>query len=115
MSNVINTREQLTENDISASALNLNHVEPTLVLTGTLDRYVVMSSLLLNQKIDGTKRKQQQHQFMTLAAANELCAGDMSGLTKLELMKRFPKECDARAADKLNYRYPGVGGKWFVV
>jgi len=114
MSNVINTREQLTENDLSASALNLNHVEPTLVLTGTLHRYAVMSSLLLNQNVDGTKTKQQQHQFMTLAALNELCAGDMSGLTNLELMKRFPKECDARAADKLNYRYPGVGGESYI-
>jgi len=45
---------------------------------------------------------------------NELRGGDMHTLSKEEIRTRFPQEYANREADKLRYRYPGVGGESYL-
>lgn len=45
---------------------------------------------------------------------NELRGGDMHGLSKAEMKALYPAEFDKRLNDKLNYRYPGVGGESYL-
>mgnify|MGYP003880635979 CR=1 FL=1 len=42
---------------------------------------------------------------------NELCFGSLEGLQGGRLRDFFPEEYELREADRLNYRYPGVGGQ----
>ena len=49
--------------------------------------------------------------MLRLQALNELCAGKLDSLTYEQMKEHFPREYGARAADKLNYRYPGAGGE----
>lgn len=45
---------------------------------------------------------------------NELNAGDYEGMTYEEIEKVYPVEFQKRTADKLGYRYPGVGGEGYL-
>lgn len=45
---------------------------------------------------------------------NELRGGDLHGMTKDEIERNFPQEHMKRVQDKLNYRYPGVGGESYM-
>lgn len=45
---------------------------------------------------------------------NELRGGDMHGLSKAKMKELYPLEWDKRVQDKLNYRYPGVGGESYM-
>eukprot|EP00967_Tisochrysis_lutea_P152019 scaffold296914_cov33-Tisochrysis_lutea.AAC.2 len=49
-----------------------------------------------------------------LQRLNELCAGQLDSLSAGEMRKIFPREYEARASDKLHYRYPGVGGESYL-
>ena len=44
----------------------------------------------------------------------ELRAGDFHGLSVHEIRRKFPKEYDKRVKNKLEYRYPGVGGESYL-
>jgi broad specificity phosphatase PhoE/predicted kinase len=46
---------------------------------------------------------------------NELRGGDLHGLSKDEIKKRYPIEYERRVRDKLNYRYPGAGESYLDV
>ncbi|KAF4775829.1 6-phosphofructo-2-kinase [Colletotrichum scovillei] len=48
------------------------------------------------------------------AVLNELNAGLFEGMTYEEIARRFPAEYKKRAADKLHYTYPGVGGEGYL-
>mgnify|MGYP006077230405 CR=1 FL=1 len=45
---------------------------------------------------------------------NEMRGGDLHGFTREYIQKRFPKEFKSREKDKLNYRFPGVGGESYL-
>jgi len=45
---------------------------------------------------------------------NELNTGQFEGMTYAEIAKKYPQEYKKRAADKLNYIYPGVGGEGYL-
>lgn len=45
---------------------------------------------------------------------NELRGGDLHGLSKAEMKTLYPIEWEKRLNDKLNYRYPGVGGESYL-
>mmetsp|Transcript_73977 Transcript_73977/g.203668 ORF Transcript_73977/g.203668 Transcript_73977/m.203668 type:complete len:431 (-) Transcript_73977:234-1526(-) len=48
---------------------------------------------------------------LQLARLNELCAGKLDSLSYNQMCQQYPAEYAARQSDKLNYRYPGVGGE----
>jgi broad specificity phosphatase PhoE/predicted kinase len=50
----------------------------------------------------------------TTPLLNELRAGDFHGLIREEIKRDFPDEYAKRQADKLHYRYPGVGGESYL-
>lgn len=75
----------------------------------------------------------ERHPCFFTPLLNELRGGDMHGLSKQQMkvrtacdwwpqltmlvmsrQERYPAEFDKRAADKLNYRYPGVGGESYM-
>ena len=72
-----------------------------VVMSGTLKRYEQMVALL-SESCD---------RVLQLPALNELGFGKLEGLRAGRLRDALPEEYEAREADKLNYRYPGVGGQ----
>lgn len=72
-------------------------------MAGTLRRYAEMSEVL-REHVD-------VHHVLPVRALNELCFGSLEGLQGGRLRDSFPDEYEAREADKLSYRYPGVGGQ----
>jgi 6-phosphofructo-2-kinase len=75
-----------------------------LVLTGTGNIHHQSVSAL----------KQQTFRCFHTPLLNELRGGDLHGYTKHQMKEFFPGEYDKRVADKLNYRYPGVGGESYI-
>eukprot|EP00571_Detonula_confervacea_P004402 CAMPEP_0172321638 /NCGR_PEP_ID=MMETSP1058-20130122/43927_1 /TAXON_ID=83371 /ORGANISM="Detonula confervacea, Strain CCMP 353" /LENGTH=399 /DNA_ID=CAMNT_0013037205 /DNA_START=53 /DNA_END=1252 /DNA_ORIENTATION=- len=73
------------------------------IYTGTMTLYHDMANKLLSGHPD--------YRLLPIGANNDLCAGLMDSLSYLEREERFPEEMTARRDDKLNYRYPGVGGE----
>lgn len=45
---------------------------------------------------------------------NELGAGICDSMTYKEIQKKYPEEYAARIADKIHYRYPGIGGESYL-
>jgi broad specificity phosphatase PhoE/predicted kinase len=45
---------------------------------------------------------------------NEMRGGDLHGLTRVDIERRFPQEHKAREKNKLRYRFPGVGGESYL-
>lgn len=50
----------------------------------------------------------------TTALLSELSGGDMNQLSKDEMKTNFPVEYEKRRADRLRYRFPGVGGESYL-
>jgi len=81
---------------------------PPLVMTGTLQRYTQMG-----ETIGETLRRGwgTPPRVVPSRALNELCFGSLEELRVGRLRDSFPHEWQARELDRLNYRYPGVGGQ----
>ena len=45
---------------------------------------------------------------------NEMRGGDLHGLSRADIKRKYPQEYQKRAADKLHYRFPGVGGESYL-
>ena len=55
-----------------------------------------------------------EYKILTLAYANDVCAGVMDNMSEQAQLENFREEVMARQADRLNYRYPGVGGESYL-
>jgi predicted kinase len=75
-----------------------------LVLTGT--------AAIHEKSVAGLK--QRQFRVYHTPILNELRGGDLHGLSKASMKAIYPAEYAKRMADKLNYRYPGVGGESYL-
>jgi len=80
---------------------------PLTVYTGTLRAYRAMAEHV----IDGATAETH---LLNLGYANAICTGLLDSKSEAELEAQYPDEQAARRADKLNYRYPGVGGESYV-
>jgi len=78
------------------------------VLTGTLRRYGELTEMLCSGG------GWEESACLKLKSMNELCFGSLEGLRGGQLCHAYPREFEARQADKLNYRYPGVGGESYM-
>lgn len=89
----------------------------TIVYTGTYHRYMTAAKLLPifgndNLCANGNASKfVRKYKLLSRGAANDICEGNLDSMSYAEREKQFPYEASARKADKLNYRYPGVGGE----
>lgn len=103
------------ESELAAEAGSKGHLEPAMVITGTLLRYVQtakllsQSSNLLNGKKESTTR-----QVLKLTRMNDTCMGLLDSMTYQDMESRFPHEVKARNANKLYYRCPGAGGESYI-
>jgi len=82
-----------------------NATAPLLLLTGTLQRYRTMAQHFEQHPDTGPCHT------LHIGAANDLCGGLLDSLSSTDREENFPREIAARLADRLNYRYPGVGGE----
>ena len=74
-----------------------------LVLAGTSDvHYETITHLRMH------------YPYFHTPLLEELRGGDFNGLSTAEIRQRHPEEYAKRVADKLTYRYPGVGGESYL-
>ncbi|CAJ1396300.1 unnamed protein product [Effrenium voratum] len=83
--------------------------KPVLVMCGTLTRHLQTVEALKAVACSDSGRTSRT--VLKLQRLNELCAGALDSHSYKELQELYPEEYDARQRDKLNYRYPGVGGE----
>ncbi|WBW73030.1 6-phosphofructo-2-kinase/fructose-2,6-bisphosphate 2-phosphatase [Schizosaccharomyces osmophilus] len=56
----------------------------------------------------------EQYDIKAMRMLNEICSGICDQLTYEQIENMHPEEYEARALDKLNYRYPGSGGESYL-
>ncbi|EPY50896.1 6-phosphofructo-2-kinase [Schizosaccharomyces cryophilus OY26] len=56
----------------------------------------------------------EQYDIKAMRMLNEICSGICDQHTYEEIKNNYPDEYEARALDKLNYRYPGSGGESYL-
>lgn len=104
VADLIHERQQC----VSKEDLKEGHKElPITIYTGTRKAYLSVAQHVMTGV-------QAETVLLTLGYANDICAGLMDSRSACEREAQFPRECEARRADKLNYRYPGVGGESYV-
>jgi broad specificity phosphatase PhoE len=122
-------REHILDRERSAD-LSGEQNAPAMLLTGTLRRYKQTAEILCEpgggagaaseagDASDGSAGSgrggeygDERRRMLQLHRLNELCAGKLDSLTYDQMREDYPREYAARAADKLNYRYPGPGGE----
>lgn len=79
-----------------------------LVMCGTLTRHLQVAEYL---KVAHLLQPPVSRVVLKLQRLNELCAGSMDCLSYEDMVELYPEEFARRNQDKLNYRYPGVGGE----
>uniref|UniRef100_A0A7S4WAX8 6-phosphofructo-2-kinase domain-containing protein n=1 Tax=Ditylum brightwellii TaxID=49249 RepID=A0A7S4WAX8_9STRA len=105
VSNLIQQRIQLEEEPLRAE----NGRGSFVIYTGTHKRYI--------QMVETISQNLQHHMkgicpaVLAAANANDLCEGLLDSTTEAQRKELYPLESEARRANKLNYRYPGVGGE----
>eukprot|EP01042_Synura_sphagnicola_P006073 gene6073-7752_t len=87
----------LPRQNISGTALNF------LVLTGTTQAHE-----------DTVARLRLRYPCYSTPLIDELRGGNFHGMSRDEIRKHHPEEFYLREANKLHYRYPGVGGESYL-
>jgi len=77
------------------------------IYTGTKKAYKSLAHSVM-------RKLESETYLLTLGYANEICAGDLDSKSVAELEFEHPDLMAARRLDKLNFRYPGVGGESYV-
>lgn len=131
--------EEQSAKESSSTNQNEPGVGRIVVYTGTSQRYVETANLMCNDREVVAKRRCQEeggyirpevtastimrvsslgkefwipeYQLLTMAAANDINSGSLDGLSETERHDLYPDEMAAWEADKLNYRFPGIGGE----
>ena len=62
----------------------------------------------------GSYFDEDQFDIKEMRMLNELGAGMCDGMTYEEINEKHPQEFEARIADKIRYRYPGIGGESYL-
>lgn len=89
-----------------ANACSEQHVEPALVICGTLQRHLHTVAHLIRS--EPYKRTRTILKFQRL---NELCVGGMDGMSLQEFEEEHPEEYRSMQDRAMYYRYPGEGGE----
>lgn len=83
---------------------NGNDEKKIMILTGTSKIHANSVEIL----------RQNKFPIISIPLLNELRGGDVHGISKQKFQEEYPEEYNKRKADKLNYRYPGVGGESYM-
>lgn len=76
--------------------------------------FCVWTSMLTRAMETGQYFNDQLYSIKLMRMLNELGGGKFEGLTYDEIRSKYPKEFQARLKNKLDYRYPGVGGESYL-
>ncbi|VEU19836.1 DEKNAAC100198 [Brettanomyces naardenensis] len=76
--------------------------------------FQVMSSMLKRSMQTAEYFPDTKYEVKMLRALDELGSGNFDGMTYQEIQENYPEEFAARLADKMTYRYPGVGGESYM-
>lgn len=80
----------------------------------TEPNFCVWTSMLLRAIETGNYFNDQEYNVKAMRMLNELGGGKYDGMTYDEIRRKHPKEFESRIKNKLNYRYPGVGGESYL-
>lgn len=76
--------------------------------------FQVLSSMLKRSVQTSEYFPESRYQIKQLRALDELGSGNFDGMTYQEIQDLYPEEFAARLADKMAYRYPGMGGESYL-
>lgn len=80
----------------------------------TEPNFCVWTSMLLRAIETGDYFNDLEYNVKAMRMLNELGGGKYDGMTYDEIRRKHPKEFESRIRNKLNYRYPGVGGESYL-
>lgn len=76
--------------------------------------FCVWTSMLQRSIETARDFNEDTYDIKQMRMLNELGSGAYDGMTYEEIRQKFPAEYRARMADKIGYRYPGVGGESYL-
>lgn len=76
--------------------------------------FCVWTSMLRRSIETGEFFDEENFDVKEMRMLNELGAGICDGMTYQEIQQKYPSEYAARIADKIRYRYPGIGGESYL-
>ena len=103
---VIREREECARKEDSTKH-GKDEMSPITIYTGTRKAYKSLAHAVMMEL-------ESETYLLTLGYANEICAGDLDSKSAADLEFEHPALMAARRRDKLNFRYPGVGGESYV-
>lgn len=80
----------------------------------TEPNFCVWTSMLLRAQETGRYFSDCDYNVKAMRMLNELGGGKFEGMTYEEIQRDYPREFQARFRNKLEYRYPGVGGESYL-
>jgi 6-phosphofructo-2-kinase len=89
--------------------------QPTTPLNEPEEPHFCVWTSMLRRSIDSANLfDEDQFDVKEMRMLNELGAGVCDGMTYQEIKEKYPQEYAARIADKIRYRYPGIGGESYL-
>ncbi|ODQ65799.1 bifunctional 6-phosphofructo-2-kinase/fructose-2,6-bisphosphate 2-phosphatase, partial [Nadsonia fulvescens var. elongata DSM 6958] len=76
--------------------------------------FCVWSSMLRRSVETAEYFSEEKFDIKEMRMLNELSAGKCEGMTYAEIRDEYPSEYESRMAQKILYRYPGIGGESYL-
>lgn len=78
------------------------------------DIYVLTGPATIHNQATFLMKNDPYFRVFNTPLLNELRGGDMHGMSKPSMKAVYPEEYEKRQANKLIYRYPGIGGESYL-
>ncbi|OAD70117.1 hypothetical protein PHYBLDRAFT_134170 [Phycomyces blakesleeanus NRRL 1555(-)] len=85
-----------------------------MVRAASNSQFTVWTSMLKRSTETGAAFDPDEYDVKHIRFLNEINSGCCEGLTYEDIQKAYPEEFHARQANKLYYRYPGMGGESYI-
>lgn len=76
--------------------------------------FQVLSSMMRRSVQTAEYFPEDEYEVKQIRALDELGSGKFDGMTYKQIQDQYPEEFATRLADKLTYRYPGMGGESYL-
>lgn len=76
--------------------------------------FCVWTSMLTRSIETASYFDEKLYHIKNIRMLNELSGGQFEGMTHHDMKTNYPKEFEARSKNKMNYRFPGVGGESYL-
>ncbi|KAK9460507.1 PFK26 6-phosphofructo-2-kinase-like protein [Lipomyces oligophaga] len=89
--------------------------QPTTPTGEPVERHFCVWTSMLKRSIETARWfDEYKYDIKQMRMLNELGSGDYDGLTYAQIREQHPAEYAARMADKISYRFPGLGGENYL-